>query len=95
MADGVNAEDQKLRRLITVQLVQALFEGRQLFRASLQQQQRLCRRFYFALPVVNRLDGRNEGDTRSQPLFDQNAAQAGSLFRVSGSRKNYLDGRRE
>jgi len=75
-AHALYPENQEFRRVVGVEFVQAGFQPIKLFRAGLQQQQRLRSRLHAALPTIDGLCSRNQRGAGGQPLFDQDAASS-------------------
>ena len=82
MAGSFHVENQKLRSLVAVQLVEAGFESSQLVRAGLEQKQGLGRRLQLALPAIDGLDAGNQSGASRQPFLNQCAAQAVCLLGI-------------
>ena len=83
-ADGLDGQHKKLRYLVSMQLVKALFEGNQLICGGLQQEQGLGRGLHGLLPTVDRLNRQNHCCAGSEALFHKRAAQTIGVFGVGG-----------
>src|ERR1035438_1798432 len=84
VAGSFNAENQELRGLVTVQLVQASFKGGQLIGAGLEKKQGFRGGLDLALPVINGLDGWDQGGAGCEALLDEGAGEAVGLVRGGG-----------
>ena len=73
VAAGFDGNDQELWGLVAVQLVEAGFDGCELVRAGLEQQQGFCGGLELALPMVDGLDGGDQRGAGDEALFNQGA----------------------
>jgi len=79
-AGGFDREDEELGSLVSVEGVEAGFEGGELGGGSFEQEQSFGGGFNLALPPVDGLCGGQEGGAGGQAFFDQRAGELGGGF---------------
>lgn len=94
MAACFNRKHKKLRRLVTVQLLESGFEGGKLIDGRFEQQKCLCRRFNLAMPAVNGMNGWKECRTGGQAFLYERAAQPGAFLGANNRSHNNAGRRR-
>jgi len=94
MAACFNRKHKKLRRLVTVQLLEPGFESGKLIDGRFEQQKSLCRRFNLVMPAVNGMNGWKERGTGGQTLLYERAAQPGAFLGADNGGHNDASGRR-
>ena len=88
MAAGFDSEDQKLRSLVAMELVEASVQIGKSIGFSLEQKHGFSRRLDLPLPAVNRVCPRKNRRARDQLLLNQLLSHASALFRADDSSYN-------
>jgi hypothetical protein len=86
LTGGFDVEDQELRCLVAVEVVEAGFEGVEAFRAGLEEEDGFSGGFDVAFPVEDGLDGGDKRSAGSELLFNKGTAGlCGFVGRGAGS----------